>query len=186
VAQNIFDIINSPHFDWEKMILSSFTREEEFDTLNHLPLPDEEEHLDLTELFAEESLRPELEKVAEKYKAIVTKAGWREGYCPICGKEPKIGEIREEDGKRYLFCHQCGFKWPYNRIKCPFCGNDEQSTLAYFEVEGDERYHVDVCNKCRRYIKTVEIPRSGDELNLDVEDIATLHLDMIASDEGYN
>jgi len=45
---------------------------------------------------------------------------------------------------------------------------------------------VDVCNKCWRYIKTVELPKSGDEPDMDVEDIATLHLDMIAYDEGYN
>ena len=53
-------------------------------------------------------------------------------------------------------------------------------------MEGEERYRVDVCNKCRRYIKTVELPKSSEEPNLDVEDIATLHLDMIAYDEGYN
>ena len=34
--------------------------------------------------------------------------------------------------------------------------------------------------------KTVELPKSSEEPNLDVEDIATLHLDMIAYDEGYN
>jgi FdhE protein len=45
---------------------------------------------------------------------------------------------------------------------------------------------VDVCNKCRRYIKTVELPKSSEEPDLDIEDIATLHLDMIAYDEGYN
>jgi len=187
VAKTITEIVQSPEFDWEKMILASFDRSSEEDSVSKDFEDQEEEHLDLIDLFAEESLRPELEYVAEKYKDIVSKSEWTEGYCPICGKEPKIGEIRkDEDGKRYLFCNQCGFKWYFNRIKCPFCGNDEQSSLAYFEVEGDERYRVDVCNKCRRYIKTVELPQSGEEPNMDVEDIATLHLDMIASDEGYN
>jgi len=188
VAKNIMDIINSSDFDWEKMIKASFDhKNEEGDGQKSLAEQEPEEHLDLIDLFTEESLRPELENIAEKYGEVVTKSGWSEGYCPICGKDPKIGEIRkEEDGKRYLFCHQCGFKWYFNRIKCPFCGNDEQHSLAYFEVEGDERYRVDVCNKCRRYIKTVELPKSSEEPNLDVEDIATLHLDMIACDEGYN
>lgn len=188
VAQNIMDIVKSSDFDWEKMIKASFDhKNEEGDGQKSLTEQEPEEHLDLIDLFTEESLRPELENIAEKYGEVVTKSGWSEGYCPICGKDPKIGEIRkEEDGKRYLFCHQCGFKWYFNRIKCPFCGNDEQHSLAYFEVEGDERYRVDVCNKCRRYIKTVELPKSSEEPNLDVEDIATLHLDMIACDEGYN
>jgi len=188
VAQNIIDIIKSQQFDWEKMIRASFDRKtEETDAQGLLSGRESEENIDLIDLFTEESLRPELESIAEKYGKIVEKSNWSEGYCPICGKEPKIGEIRdEEEGKRYLFCHQCGFKWYFHRIKCPFCGNEEQHSLAYFEVEGEERYRVDVCNKCRRYIKTVELPKSSEEPNLDVEDIATLHLDMIAYDEGYN
>jgi len=188
VAQNIIDIIKSQQFDWEKMIRASFDHKtEETDAQELLAGREAEENIDLIDLFTEESLRPELESIAEKYGEIIEKSNWSEGYCPICGKEPKIGEIRgEEEGKRYLFCHQCGFKWYFQRIKCPFCGNEEQHSLAYFEVEGEERYRVDVCNKCRRYIKTVELPKSSEEPNLDVEDIATLHLDMIAYDEGYN
>jgi FdhE protein len=188
VAQNIIDIVNSPHFDWEKMIRASFDRKAaETDNQELLVGREAEENIDLIDLFTEESLRPELEIIAEKYREIVEKSNWSEGYCPVCGKEPKIGEIRdEEEGRRYLFCHQCGSKWHFHRIKCPFCGNEEQHSLAYFEVEGEERYRVDVCNKCRRYIKTVELPKSSEEPNLDVEDIATLHLDMIAYDEGYN
>jgi len=100
-----------------------------------------EDNIDLIDLFTEESLRPELEIVAQKYRKIVEKSCWSEGYCPICGKEPKIGEIRDgEEKKRYLFCNQCGYKWYFDRIKCPFCGNEEQQSLAYFEVEGEERY----------------------------------------------
>ncbi|MGD0278142.1 MAG: formate dehydrogenase accessory protein FdhE [Smithella sp.] len=188
VAQNIADIIKSPQFNWEKIIRASFDHKIEEADAQGLPADREaEDNIDLIDLFTEESLRPELETVARKYREIVEKSGWSEGYCPICGKEPKIGEIRdEEEGKRYLFCHQCGFKWYFHRIKCPFCGNEEQHSLAYFEVEGEERYRVDVCNKCRRYIKTVELTKSSEEPNLDVEDIATLHLDMIAYDEGYN
>jgi FdhE protein len=188
VAQNIIDIIKSKQFDWEKMIRASFDcKVEETDAQGLLAGREAEENIDLIDLFTEESLRPELEIIAEKYGETVEKSNWSEGYCPICGKEPKIGEIRdEEEGKRYLFCHQCGFKWHFHRIKCPFCGNEEQHSLAYFEVEGEERYRVDVCNKCRRYIKTVELSKSSEEPNLDVEDIATLHLDMIAYDEGYN
>jgi FdhE protein len=188
VAQNIIDIIKSKQFDWEKMIRASFECKVEETNPQGFPAAREaEESIDLIDLFAEESLRPEFEIIAEKYGELVEKSKWSEGYCPICGKEPKIGEIRkDEDGKRYLFCHQCGCKWNFSRIKCPFCGNDEQHSLAYFEVEGDERYRVDVCNKCRRYIKTVELPKSSEEPDLDIEDIATLHLDMIAFDEGYS
>lgn len=141
---------------------------------------------DLVELFIEESLRPALEAVVERYGDAVRRTEWLEGYCPICGREPKIGEIRDDEGGRYLFCNQCGFEWHYRRIKCPFCGNEEQQTLAYFTIEEDDRYRVDVCNECKRYIKIVDFRESREKADMDVEDIATLHLDMLANDEGYD
>ena len=158
------------------------------------PLPDEEEaaedeedaSFDLVELFIEESLRPALEQVVARHGDAVAKSGWSEGYCPICGREPKIGEIRGEEETRYLFCNQCGFQWSFRRIRCPFCGNEEQQTLAYFTIEGDERYRVDVCNACKRYIKIVDFRETNRKADMDVEDIATLHLDMLANDEGYD
>ena len=189
-AHKFLDIIKDEKFDWEKIIRASFDpnpAEEEALEKEEKMSGENDEHLDLVDLFIEESLRPELEVIAERYDAHVEKSGWTEGYCPICGKEPKIGEIRErEDGRRYLFCHQCGYKWHFCRIKCPFCGNEEQHSLAYFAVEGEESHRVDVCNKCRRYIKIVELSKSSEDVNLDVEDIATLHLDMLAYEEGYN
>lgn len=189
-ASKFLDVIKDEQFDWETIIRASFNpnpSEEEILDKEVKTSGEHDEQLDLIDLFIEESLRPELEVIAEQYGAAVEKSEWMEGYCPICGKEPKIGEIREsEDGRRYLFCHQCGYKWHFRRIKCPFCGNEEQHSLAYFAVEGEERYRVDVCNKCRRYIKIVELPKSSEDVNLDVEDIATLHLDVLAYEEGYN
>ncbi|MEK6655764.1 MAG: formate dehydrogenase accessory protein FdhE, partial [Thermodesulfobacteriota bacterium] len=146
----------------------------------------EENSYDLVELFIEESLRPALEKVVQAYGDVVRKSEWSEGYCPICGREPKIGEIRDEEETRYLFCNQCGFQWSFRRIRCPFCGNEEQQTLAYFTIEGDERYRVDVCNACKRYIKIVDFRETNRKADMDVEDIATLHLDMLSNDEGYD
>ncbi|MCE5283935.1 MAG: formate dehydrogenase accessory protein FdhE [Deltaproteobacteria bacterium] len=167
-----------------------------YESFNPLPLEETgtaqealeegEQSLDLVELFIEESLRPSLEKVVERYGDVIGKSGWSEGYCPVCGREPKIGEIRDEEGSRFLFCNQCGFEWSYRRIKCPFCGNEEQQTLAYFTIEEDDRYRVDVCNECKRYIKIIDFRKSKQKADLDVEDIATLHLDMMANDEGYD
>lgn len=173
--------IREGEIDFDEMIRNSFNvgSNEEF------ALDIDEDAVDLVELFVEESLRPALEDFAEKYGDIIRNSGWDEGYCPICGKEPKIGEIKGDEEGRFLFCNQCGLEWNYHWIKCPFCGNEEQQTLAYFTVEGDERYRVDVCNVCKRYVKMVDFRDSGEKANLDVEDIATLHLDMLASEEGY-
>jgi len=179
-TKEIVQKIKDGSFNFEKLICDSFNS-------LHDDTPDEvdEDVIDLVDLFLEESLRPALEKVVEKYGSTVAEIGWTEGYCPICGKEPKIGEIREEEGRRFLFCTQCGFEWRFRRIKCPFCGNEEQQTLAYFTIEGEEKYRVDVCHECKRYIKIVDFRESKEEANLDVEDIATLHLDMLANEEGY-
>lgn len=166
-------------YDFEKLVLDSFYVQDDETSVDK-----GQDYFDLVELFLEESLRPALEIVAQKYADVIARSEWSEGYCPVCGKEPKIGQIREEDG-RFLFCNQCGCEWHFLRIKCPFCSNEEQQSLAYFTVEGDEQYRVDVCNACKRYIKIVDFRQSKREPNLDVEDIATLHLDILANEEGY-
>ena len=181
-TKEVLQMIQDGSFNFEKMISDSFNSIQDEEVSEDI----DDDVIDLVDLFLEESLRPALEKVVEKYGKSIAKAGWTEGYCPICGKEPKIGEIREEEGRRFLFCTQCGFEWRFMRIKCPFCGNEEQQTLAYFSIEGEEKYRVDVCNECKRYIKTVDFRETKEEADLDVEDIATLHLDMLANEEGYD
>jgi FdhE protein len=171
--------IRNGSYDFEKLVLNSFYVQDD-----ETPVDAEQDFFDLVELFLEESLRPSLEFVAQKYADVIARSEWSEGYCPVCGKEPKIGQIRGEEG-RFLFCNQCGCEWHFLRIKCPFCSNEEQQSLAYFTVEGDEQYRVDVCNECKRYIKIVDFRESKQEPNLDVEDIATLHLDILANEEGY-
>ncbi|MDO8785205.1 MAG: formate dehydrogenase accessory protein FdhE, partial [Syntrophales bacterium] len=179
----IAQMVEDGALDFEKILRNSFSNLDE--TEDELDNKLNGESLDLVELLAEESLRPHLERVAEKYGEIINRSGWSQGYCPICGKEPKIGEIKEEEEEQhYLFCHQCGFKWSFTPIRCPFCG--DAGYLAYFTVDGEERYRLDVCNMCKRYIKMVDFRDSSSQVNLDVEDIATLHLDIIAYEEGYN
>lgn len=183
-AGEILAQIDTGELEYEKLIYETFAdftedEEEDGDELD-------DETFDLLQLFIEESLRPFLEMVTEKYRDVICRHEWSEGYCPVCGREPKIGEIKDDEGKRILFCNQCGFEWNFRRIKCPFCGNEEQQSLAYFTVEEDERYRVDVCNECHRYIKIVDFRETGKTADLDVEDIATLHLDMLANEEGYH
>lgn len=180
-TKEIARMVENGDLDFEKIVRQSFSTLDETGGEPDNKLDDDS--IDLIELLAEESLRPELERVAEKYGEIINRSGWSQGYCPICGKEPKIGEIKEEE-RRYLFCHQCGFEWSFTPIRCPFCGDEE--SLAYFTVEGDDRYRLDVCNMCKRYIKIVDFRDTRTKVNLDVEDIATLHLDILAYEEGYD
>lgn len=180
-AREIIDGIEKGSLDFSELVRTSFLCEVEEEDEND----GESTLFDLLGFLIEESLRPYLEHLSEKYGKAVKKAQWSEGYCPICGREPKIGELKYEEGWRYLFCSQCGIEWHFQRVKCPFCGNEDQQTLAYFTIEGEENYRVDVCNVCNRYLKIVDFRDTQEEPNLDVEDIATLHLDILADEEGY-
>lgn len=182
-TEDIVRDLKDGSLEFDQMILDSFNPVDEDEVEGEEEM---EESFDLVAFFVEESLRPSLELLAEKYGDAIRKSGWSEGYCPICGKEPKIGEIRDEEGCRFLYCTQCGIEWNFMRVKCPFCGNEEQKTLAYFTVEGDERYRVEVCDDCKRYIKTVDFRDTNEKADLEVEDIATIHLDMLANEEGYH
>jgi len=109
---------------------------------------------------------------------------WKEGHCPVCGGRPGMDELVGEEGKRYLSCSACFFRWPYKRLKCPYCGNEDPDLLTYFQA-GEEPTRVGVCRKCARYIKTRDSRKGRGEIPLEVEDLATLHLDLLAGKEGF-
>lgn len=69
-------------------------------------------------------------------------------------------------------------------MSCPVCGNKEQGSLTYFYGEGEDAYRIDLCDKCHYYIKTIDY-RALDEFDPCLDDLATLHLDLLASRKGY-
>lgn len=110
--------------------------------------------------------------------------GWKEGYCPVCGSRAGMDELAGEEGKRFLSCSTCFFRWPFPRIRCPFCGNTDPETLSYFTA-GDGPVRVGVCRKCSRYLKTRDARLGNAGVPLDAEDLATIHLDLLAGKEGF-
>jgi FdhE protein len=110
--------------------------------------------------------------------------GWKEGYCPVCGSRAGMAELSGEEGKRRLSCSACFFRWPYPRIQCPYCGNADPETLSYFTA-GDGPTRVGVCRKCSRYLKTRDARLGNADVPLEAEDLATLHLDLLAGKEGF-
>jgi len=107
--------------------------------------------------------------------------------CPICGGKPAMAKLRQKDGKRVLECSFCNTQWEFKRLRCPFCGNEDHNTLGFFFLEEQSAYRIDKCDKCKRYIKTVdEQKKAEDKLKaLTIEDVATLYLDILAQKEGY-
>ena len=130
------------------------------------------------------SIKPSIEAGMEQLRSELDPETWLKEYCPICGSLPSLSLLKEEGGKRYLLCSHCGYQWRIDRLFCPFCNNREQKSLQYFCGEGEEAYRIDLCDKCRQYIKTVDY-RNLEESDPVLEDLATLHLDILASQKGY-
>lgn len=130
------------------------------------------------------SIRPSIRANVEKLRDQVDLKNWMRGYCPICGSLPHMSDFKGE-GQRYLLCSFCSFQWPGERLRCPFCENSDHDKLHYFYTEGQEVYRVDLCDKCKQYIKTVDSRKLNYEPDLNLEDIATIHLDILASEKGF-
>ena len=137
----------------------------------------------LVEFLFEIPLRTMLEQFSQQY-SVDDLEGWHEGFCPICGSRTGMAEIAGEEGRRSLSCSACSFKWPFKRIRCPYCGNEETEKQSYFTVdEGASR--VDICKACNCYIKTRDSRKGDADIPLDVTDALTIHLDLVATREGY-
>ncbi len=130
------------------------------------------------------SAGPSIEAGVEQLRGEVESEAWLKGYCPICGSIPSLSLLKDEVGKRYLLCSYCGYQWRVDRLFCPFCNNKDQESLHYLFAEGEEAYRIDLCDKCHQYIKTIDY-RNLAESDPVVEDLASLHLDLLANEKGY-
>lgn len=130
------------------------------------------------------SIKPSVHVNVEKLKDQVDLKTWLKGYCPVCGSLPQMSELKGE-GQRYFLCSFCDFQWPGERLKCPFCENKDHNKLHYFYAEGQEVYRVDLCDKCNQYIKTIDSRKLDYEPDLNLEDVTTIHLDILASEKGF-
>jgi FdhE protein len=136
------------------------------------------------DFLARAALKPSLHALRDALSHRVTRVGWEHGYCPLCGSQPDMAYLGKE-GKRHLHCGFCGEEWPFPRVTCPFCENRDQETLGYFFDEKEEGFRVDFCRKCKRYIKTVDQRVFEEPAPIELETLATLHLDLLANQHGF-
>jgi FdhE protein len=134
--------------------------------------------------FLQSSIRPSIEAGVEQLRGELDPETWRKGHCPVCGSLPFLSLLKGEEGKRYLLCSFCGYQWRADRLCCPACDNKDQGSLGYFCGEGEETFRIDLCDRCHRYIKTIDY-RNLEESDPCLEDLATLHLDVLAAQKGY-
>jgi FdhE protein len=132
------------------------------------------------------ALLPWLEQVAVQLTPLLAARAWGQGYCPICGAWPVLAEQRGLEQFRYLRCGLCASSWEVDRLLCPFCANRDHLLLGYLQVEGEEqKQRVATCDACQSYLKlrTTLTPLTTPQLL--VEELALMHLDLIALEKGY-
>lgn len=136
------------------------------------------------QFLAQLALRPSLQALRNAVSKEIDGGSWDYGYCPLCGSQPNMAYF-DKTGKRHLHCELCGEEWPHPRLNCPFCQTQEQKSLGYFHSEEEEGFRVDFCRKCNRYIKTVDKRIVEDTAPMEVEFLATIHLDLLANKHGF-
>lgn len=130
------------------------------------------------------TLQPFLAAYARVFIDSVEPGTWRRRYCPVCGGSPDISFLEKEHGARWLVCSRCDAAWLFQRLQCPYCGNQEQKALAFF-TDDKGLYRLYVCEKCRCYLKAVDLRKVEAEVLMPLERFYTLDLDAQARELGY-
>jgi FdhE protein len=126
------------------------------------------------------ALRPSLIAISQTVLKQLDLSVWHYGHCPVCGSEPRLAGLSGEGGKRMLHCSLCEAAWPYPRIRCPFCENDNREELEYLRAEKEEGLRVDLCGRCNHYLKTIDLREIAGPIIVPLDDTATWHLDIVA------
>jgi FdhE protein len=130
------------------------------------------------------ALRPFLRAQAQALAPWVDDSVWYRSRCPICGGEPDVAALERGNGRRRLLCSRCDSEWTFQRVGCPFCGNEDPSQLAYY-LSDDQVYRLNVCEQCRRYLKTIDLRQVAGERLLAAERVLTAAMDVAALEAGY-
>jgi FdhE protein len=136
------------------------------------------------EFLGQMALTPSIQALRDLYVPRIDTDTWEYGYCPFCGSLPSISFF-DKTGKRYMHCGLCGLEWRFPRLTCPFCSNEDHKSLGYFDVENQDGFRVDFCRQCGRYLKAVDKRVFEKTGPMELENLATLHLDMLANKEGF-
>lgn len=111
--------------------------------------------------------------------------------CPFCGGMPQLAvlqatETQADGGRRHLLCAGCLTVWPFRRILCANCGEEDERKLGYFHVANSFLYRhvrVEVCATCQHYLKAVDLANVGLAVPI-VDEIAASTLDVWAREQG--
>jgi FdhE protein len=130
-------------------------------------------------------LQPYAESIADRSMRGPSSGG-APAICPSCSAKPVVGVLRPEGdgGKRSLICSLCSTEWPFGRILCPACGEENVEKLAVYTATQFPHVRVEACDTCRRYIKTVDLTKNGHAVAL-VDELATIPLNLWAKEHEF-
>ncbi len=173
-----------PHF-MENLAMKLLARDNEaFQTLSTDYRIDADELIFLTANW----LKPYFVLFAEKNADTIPFDDWDESRCPVCGYFPDMALLKDSmEGKRCLHCALCETEWPYRRLACTICGEENTEKLGYFAPEDASEYRVDFCQNCHGYVKTRRISKGtyAEDYDLTVENILTVGFDSSLIEKGY-
>jgi FdhE protein len=103
--------------------------------------------------------------------------------CPFCGGAPQVSVLHQawdgDAGGRDLVCAMCFTTWPFRRLFCAECGEDEERQLGYFQSPSYDHVRIDACETCKHYLKSVDLTRLGLAVPI-VDEVAAAGLDLWA------
>ncbi len=136
--------------------------------------------------LAENALKPVLRSWCRQLSPLVEGFPWNKGTCFVCAAPAILGELQDNAQVKHLRCGACGADWQFRRLQCMYCGNEDHEAQRYlYEEKEKDKMRVEVCDKCRGYLKVISAFSPTPSDMLAVEDLATIHLDYIAQERGY-
>ena len=106
-------------------------------------------------------------------------------FCELAGRPgsgawPLLGELRGVELAQWLRCSACGSGWRGQRLVCPYCANSDYRGLGTLAIEGEQRFRISVCERCKGYVKVGNAFDPPPPELLAVDDVASMHLDLAA------
>jgi formate dehydrogenase maturation protein FdhE len=138
--------------------------------------------------LARAATAPVLEALPDVARALPI-AG-EERFCPACGGPPQVSVFVDSGealvtGQRRLVCARCANEWVYPRMTCVACGETESSKLVVLaDPEQLPHLRIDACERCKRYIVSVDARLEGHAVPV-VDEIAAIPLDIAAAERGF-
>jgi FdhE protein len=103
--------------------------------------------------------------------------------CPACGFPPVAAVVLGDDKLRYLTCGLCATQWHHTRVQCVRCRSAAQ--VGYLALQGVESpAKAETCDGCRAWLKVLYVERQPG-LEPQADDLATLALDLLVAERGY-